>query len=215
MIVKFKHDIAKLRINIATAPLLDAIESNSNSNTKPKKIVTKPSTGEAMWIVPMSDNRVGVHFAIKWRDQDEACLGNTFLKELVDTRALPNNQNAPIVGYSDNVPVDLVGEDVLPGATYISIGIVPLCVILIHSHTQIPVLFERNVAVEKRQAAMERILTFPEYLQAHIRSAKIYLHSRMRIKTDEMQSAIKGMSLRREPEKTFRYHIYLVRMALT
>ena len=208
MIVKFKHDIAKLRINIAIAPLLDAIElCDKHESTKPTKIVIKASTGEAMWIVPMSDNRVGVHFAIKWRDQDEACLGNTFLKELVDTRALPNNQNAPIVGYSDNVPVDLVGEDALPGATYVSIGIVPFCVILIHTHThnQLLVLFERNVAVEKRQTAVERILTFPEYLQAHIRSAKIYLHSRMRIKTDEMQSAIKGMSLRREPEKTFRY----------
>ena len=70
-------------------------------------------------------------------------------------------------------------------------------------------LFPRNIESAKREKAIDRMVHLREYYYAHLRAAKMYLHSRMRSKTQDMAGSIKGMSLKRSvpQSKTFRYHL--------
>jgi actin related protein 2/3 complex subunit 2 len=168
----------------------------------------KPSTGESMWVVGHED-RVQVIHSLRVQEENDVCLLTTFLKELVDTRALPGHQSAPSLSVNyDGPPAELVGEEHLPNTIYVSFG--TTCNVNIYTFTEI-VLFPRNFESAKRTEAIDKMVMFREYINAHLDGAKLYLHSRMRAKTQEMAQNLKGMSLKKvaPQSKTFRY-IYVL-----
>lgn len=78
------------------------------------------------------------------------------------------------------------------------------------------VLFPRNLEPAKREKAVDLIVHLREYYYAHLRAAKMYLHSRMRAKTNEMAQSMKAMSLKKSApqSKTFRYVAYTLYVLL-
>lgn len=124
--------ISKLRRNIVAASLEMAMDNqNDGRQTAKQKIVLNNKTREALWVFGKED-RVIVTLALVIDDPTERTFAETFLKELVDTRSLPDYQSAPSVSVSESFPPELAGEDLIANAVFITFGILSYIYMVIY-----------------------------------------------------------------------------------
>ncbi|KAK0415244.1 hypothetical protein QR680_011847 [Steinernema hermaphroditum] len=105
-----------------------------------------------------------------FRDPDDVVIGKVFLQEFREGRKA--SQTAPQVLYSvGEPPMELRDQ---PGARVgDNVGYITF------------VLFPRHTNKKTRDNTINLIHTFRDYLHYHIKCSKVYMHSRMRAKTND------------------------------
>ncbi|VDM58079.1 unnamed protein product [Angiostrongylus costaricensis] len=144
---------------------------------------------ETMYIEAKAD-RVTVIFSTIFKDPDDVIIGKVFLQEFREGRKA--SQTAPAVIYSlGEPPLELRDQ---PNAKVgDNVGYITF------------VLFPRHTNKKARDNTIDLIHTFRDYLHYHIKCSKVYMHSRMRSKTNDFLKVLN----RARPEvklekKTFR-----------
>ncbi|PIO70726.1 Arp2/3 complex, subunit p34-Arc [Teladorsagia circumcincta] len=134
-----------------------------------KRAVINYREDETMYIEAKAD-RVTVIFSTIFKDPDDVIIGKVFLQEFREGRKA--SQTAPAVLYSLGEPPlelrDLPGARVGENVGYITF-----------------VLFPRHTNKKARDNTIDLIHTFRDYLHYHIKCSKVYMHSRMRSKTND------------------------------
>ncbi|VDM70947.1 unnamed protein product [Strongylus vulgaris] len=160
-----------------------------------KRAVINYREDETMYIEAKAD-RVTVIFSTIFKDPDDVIIGKVFLQEFREGRKA--SQTAPAVLYSlGEPPLELRDQ---PGARVgENVGYITF------------VLFPRHTNKNARDNTIDLIHTFRDYLHYHIKCSKVYMHSRMRSKTNDFLKVLN----RARPEvklekKTFRYQFYTV-----
>lgn len=126
---------------------------------------------ESIYIKPSFD-RVTVVFSTIFKDETDKVFGKVFLQEFVDARRR-SVQTAPQVLYSHNEPpLDI--QRVVDHRSDNNKGYVTF------------VLFPRHLTKgDKRTNCISHIQFFRNYFHYHIKCAKAYMHSRMRLRVRE------------------------------
>ncbi|KAK6745243.1 hypothetical protein RB195_011764 [Necator americanus] len=134
-----------------------------------KRAVINYRENETMYIEAKSD-RVTVIFSTIFKDPDDVIIGKVFLQEFREGRKA--SQTAPAVLYSlGEPPLELRDQ---PGARVgENVGYITF------------VLFPRHTNKNARDNTIDLIHTFRDYLHYHIKCSKVYMHSRMRSKTND------------------------------
>ncbi|KAE9417634.1 hypothetical protein Angca_002395, partial [Angiostrongylus cantonensis] len=124
---------------------------------------------ETMYIESKAD-RVTVIFSTIFKDPDDVIIGKVFLQEFREGRKA--SQTAPAVIYSlGEPPLELRDQ---PNAKVgDNVGYITF------------VLFPRHTNKKARENTIDLIHTFRDYLHYHIKCSKVYMHSRMRSKTND------------------------------
>lgn len=123
---------------------------------------------ESLYLQAFPD-RVVVIFSTVFQDPSDAVLGKVFLQEFVDARKSSSLQNSPQVIYSKDPPPELLEKESLNPNGYISF-----------------VLFPRHIQQgTRRNNAVNMLINFRSYFHYHIKCSKAYIHSRLRVKTEE------------------------------
>ncbi|GAA5862584.1 hypothetical protein JCM5353_006441 [Sporobolomyces roseus] len=126
---------------------------------------------EAIYLIPSRD-RVTCIFSTIFKEETDRILGRVFLQEFVDARRRPSCQTAPQVLYSNREPPleirHLKGLDMTEKAGYVTF-----------------VLFPRHITPQTSASTITQIQLFRDYLHYHIKCSKAYLHSRLRVRTNE------------------------------
>ncbi|GAA5941241.1 Arc35p [Sporobolomyces koalae] len=126
---------------------------------------------EAIYLIPSRD-RVTCIFSTIFKEETDRILGRVFLQEFVDARRRPSCQTAPQVLYSNREPPleirHLSGLDRTEKAGYVTF-----------------VLFPRHMTAQTSDSTITQIQLFRDYLHYHIKCSKAYLHSRLRVRTNE------------------------------
>ncbi|PAA87052.1 hypothetical protein BOX15_Mlig033495g1 [Macrostomum lignano] len=128
---------------------------------------------ETLYVEALPD-RVTVIFSVVFRDPDDIIVGKVFLQEFVESRRDFNQ--APQVLYSHkNPPSSIAGTDALvaDNVAYVTF-----------------VLFPRHTSPEARDKTIDLVHMFRNYLHYHIKCSKVYIHMRMRAKTNEFLSIL-------------------------
>ncbi|CAB3402783.1 unnamed protein product [Caenorhabditis bovis] len=134
-----------------------------------KRAVINYREDETMYIEAKAD-RVTVIFSTVFKDPDDVIIGKVFLQEFREGRKA--SQTAPAVLYSlGEPPLELKGQ---PGAKVgDNVGYITF------------VLFPRHTNKKTRDNTIDLIHSFRDYLHYHIKCSKVYLHTRMRAKTND------------------------------
>ncbi|GAA5866029.1 hypothetical protein JCM1840_003383 [Sporobolomyces johnsonii] len=126
---------------------------------------------EAIYLLPSRD-RVTCIFSTIFKEETDRILGRVFLQEFVDARRRPSCQTAPQVLYSNREPPLEIrhekGLDTTEKAGYVTF-----------------VLFPRHMTPQTSASTITQIQLFRDYLHYHIKCSKAYLHSRLRVRTNE------------------------------
>uniref|UniRef100_A0A914C4E9 Arp2/3 complex 34 kDa subunit n=1 Tax=Acrobeloides nanus TaxID=290746 RepID=A0A914C4E9_9BILA len=144
-------------------------EFQENGQEGQKRAIIHYREDETLFIEAKAD-RVTVIFSVVFKDPDDVIIGKLFLREFGEGRKA--SQTAPQVLYSvgeppmelKNCPDARVGDNV---------GYVTF------------VLFPRHTNKKARDNTINLIHTFRDYLHYHIKCSKVYLHTRMRAKTND------------------------------
>lgn len=133
-----------------------------------KRAVIQFRDQETMYVEAKSD-RVTVVFSTIFKDEDDMVIGKLFLQELKEGRRA--SHTAPQVLFNHREPpLELQDSDAAVGDC---IGYITF------------VLFPRHTTREARENTIDLIHMFRNYLHYHIKSSKVYIHSRMRTKTTD------------------------------
>ncbi|CAD6190382.1 unnamed protein product [Caenorhabditis auriculariae] len=134
-----------------------------------KRAVVNYREDETMYLEAKAD-RVTVIFSTVFKDPDDVILGKVFLQEFREGRKA--SQTAPAVLYSlGEPPLELKNQ---PGARVgDNVGYITF------------VLFPRHTNKKTRDNTIDLIHSFRDYLHYHIKCSKVYLHTRMRAKTND------------------------------
>lgn len=128
---------------------------------------------ELMYIEARSD-RITIIFCTQFKHETDVIIGKIFMQEFREGRRA--SQTAPQVLFScKEPPLELRNANACP----ISDG--KVC----HTGYITFVLFPRHTRKQVRDNTINLIYTFRNYLHYHIKCSKTYVHSRMRLKTDE------------------------------
>ncbi|GAA6006848.1 hypothetical protein JCM11491_003204 [Sporobolomyces phaffii] len=126
---------------------------------------------EAIYLLAARD-RVTCVFSTIFKEETDRILGRVFLQEFVDARRRPSCQTAPQVLYSNREPPleirHLKGLDMTEKAGYVTF-----------------VLFPRHMTAHTAASTITQIQLFRDYLHYHIKCSKAYLHSRLRVRTND------------------------------
>ncbi|GAA5930765.1 hypothetical protein JCM10213_000804 [Rhodosporidiobolus nylandii] len=157
-------------------------EGAADPRTEIMAVHYRPS--EAIYLLPSSD-RVTVIFSTIFKDETDRIFGKVFLQEFVDARRRPSCQSAPQVLYSNREPPreisHLKGLETSEQAGYVTF-----------------VLFPRHFAnPDAANTTITHIQVFRDYLHYHLKCSKAYLHSRLRVRTNEFLKVLN----RAKPEK--------------
>ncbi|KAJ1766243.1 Arp complex subunit [Coemansia sp. RSA 2523] len=172
-----KH-VSMLKRNVLSSSFLRAFEFwESQQEGAGPLMATHYRDSEAIYVQAQHD-RVTVIFSTLFKEEVDRVLGKVFLQEFVDARRQASIQNAPQVFYSSREPPleirhlpDLRQDE--------SVGYVSF------------VLFPRHFAdQESREKTISQIQLFRDYLHYHIKCAKAYMHSRMRMRVKEFLKVI-------------------------
>ncbi|KAJ2495753.1 Arp complex subunit [Coemansia sp. RSA 1972] len=172
-----KH-VSMLKRNVLSSSFLRAFEFwESQQEGAGPLMATHYRDSEAIYVQAQQD-RVTVIFSTLFKEEVDRVLGKVFLQEFVDARRQASIQNAPQVFYSSREPPleirhlpDLRQDE--------SVGYVSF------------VLFPRHFAdQESREKTISQIQLFRDYLHYHIKCAKAYMHSRMRMRVKEFLKVI-------------------------
>jgi len=144
---------------------------NSYDQGKPvNEILDIPYRGdERIFIKPEGKDKVTVVYAINFLDPDDVIIGKVFLSEFKKSIS-----GAPSVDFSHrDPPGELSSIRNLPNKnqnfSYVTMA-----------------LFERHFTKETRNKTIDMSIIFRNYLHYHIKCSKSHLHTRMRIRVDDL-----------------------------
>lgn len=157
-------NIALLKRHCLAAPFLKTFNDIEGKKAPGALIELPYRDDEAIYIKPEADRAI-IIFSIQFRDPDDVVLAKVFLQEYQDARRTMTN--APSVSYSQKEPpLELKGvRNLRVGENN---GFVSF------------VLFQGHVTGNKKNNAIDNIMTFRNYLHYHIKCSKAFLHTRMR-----------------------------------
>jgi len=157
--------IAFFKRHLYAAPFLKAIEK------KPAEIIVFRYRPEESVYIKAEPDRITVIFEILFRDADDIIFGKVFLQEFADARRTITS--APAVSFSQKEPpLELKGvKGVKAGDNN---GFVSF------------VLFSHHITEGARDKTLDLIQTFRDYLHYHIKCAKAYMHTRMRMRVESL-----------------------------
>lgn len=165
---EFAHKVALLKRHCFAAPFEKAFEAQAKGGDS-SMITIDYRDEESMYISAAAD-RVTVTFSVLFKDADDVIIGKVFLQEFVEARR--KQQQAPqVLYYYKNPPTELNGKNCRVGDDW---GYVTF------------VLTPRHYDSKHRETTIDLTMTFRDYLHYHIKCAKAYLHSRMRLRVAEL-----------------------------
>lgn len=137
----------------------------------PPEAVVRFRPNEPVYILPRAD-RVPVIFALEFFDPTDRAIVRIISQEFSEAQRLIST--APPVNFSDKeAPLELRGRKDLPRPSEAFVGYLTFA------------LFPRHFDTEAKRANVINLLTqFRMYLDYHIKAAKSYLHTRMRVRVD-------------------------------
>lgn len=147
-----------------------AFESVDGKGSVPDLISVSYRRSETLYL-KKSDGKFIIIFSMSFQDKDDIVYSDVFLKELSDTRRQINS--APPVLYSFREPPLEIAKE--PGLTkgdnqgYVSFVLAP-----------------GAAGSARREATIDNIMLFRNYLMYHIKCSKAYMHTRMRLRTEAM-----------------------------
>lgn len=163
--------LSQLKRNLFGAPFTQCFSALSKGvSGKLPPIQIRFRQHETVYIVPQAD-RVIIVFSVDFQDKADQTLARVFLQEFVEARRHVNN--APPVSFSKDPPHELRGLSGLSNSPYL-VGYVSFAV------------FPSHVEGQKQNNAVNMIIGFRNYLHYHIKTAKSYLHTRMRNRVNLM-----------------------------
>jgi len=148
-----------------------AFESLDGKGTVPDLITVNYRRNEALYIKKTDGNRVIVIFSMNFEDKDDIVYSDVFLKELSDARK--QMSSAPPVLFSHGEPPLEIAS--APGLRkgdsqgYVSF-----------------VIAAGPAGSPRREATIDNIMLFRNYLMYHIKCSKAYMHTRMRNRTEAL-----------------------------
>lgn len=163
-------NLSQLRKICMAAPLercLEALAKNQAGNLKPMLIKYRPK--ESIFIQPTAD-RVFVYFSMDFFDDTDRTIATLFMQEF--DSAQKKNQSAPSAVFSKDPPAQLKS---FPGFKEdpSCIGYMTFAFFPIHADK-----------AEKIKIAANLLVGFRSYIHYHVKSAKTYLQSRMRMRSE-------------------------------
>lgn len=181
------NKIALLKRNVFASVFSAVFESLDGKGNTPDLVTVPYRKSEALYI-KKSGKAAIIIFSINFADKDDIVYSDVFLKELVDTRK--QISSAPSVMFSHKeAPLELKGVRGLyqgEDQGYVSFVLAP-----------------GAAGSERRQKTIDNIMLFRNYLMYHIKCAKAYLHTRMRLKTAFWLQVINRAKMKQsEGEKT-------------
>lgn len=172
-------DLAATRDEKAKATLIDSLAGIKNLTIggvfdryfsgllagkaeKPFSFTLRPDTIVYLW---PKDDRVTVIFAIDFSERVDKAIAKVFLQEFVEAKR--RIKGAPPVTWDSNPPREL--HDF--GVTENTKGMLGYCSFAIQ---------KSSIESGRKDAVVQTLQTFRNYIQYHIKCAKSYFHSRMR-----------------------------------
>jgi len=163
------HEISQLKRNIFASVfhhVFDSVVAGQN----PGLVTINYRDYEAMYLKPEGD-RVTIVFSINFKDKDDIVLSHVFLQELSNVRKTINN--APGILFCEKeAPLEIRG---VPGVRegedqgFVNIA-----------------LFRGHMTEPTRTKVIDTVQVFRNYLHYHIKCSKAYLHTRMRLRVEEL-----------------------------
>ncbi|XKL60970.1 hypothetical protein PGB90_008027 [Kerria lacca] len=133
-----------------------------------QRAVINYRSDETMYVEAKHD-RVTVVFSTIFKEEDDIIIGKVFMQEFKEGRRA--SQTAPQVLFTHrDPPLELLNTNAKVGE---NIGYITF------------ILFPRHTNRVARDNTINLIHTFRNYLHYHIKCSKVYIHSRMRAKTNE------------------------------
>jgi len=157
-----------LKRNVFSIPFLAVFDSLGKT---PLPLVTlNYRTNEAIYLKTEGDRVIAI-FSINFKDKDDVVVGKVFLQEFENARRTINN--APSITFNQkDAPGELRGvRGVHEGEDQ---GFVSF------------VLFGNHTIAQNRQRTIDNIQLFRNYLHYHIKCSKAYMHTRMRLRVEEL-----------------------------
>jgi actin related protein 2/3 complex subunit 2 len=159
--------IALFKRTVVAAPLEAVFDGKPGL---PPVITINYRTNEAVYL-KREGNNVAVIFSINFKDKDDIVIGKVFLQELEAARKTINN--APAITFSQKErPLELKSvQNVYEGEDQ---GFVTFLLFGPHTHET------------RRGKTIDTIHLFRNYLHYHIKCSKAFLHTRMRLRVEEL-----------------------------
>jgi actin related protein 2/3 complex subunit 2 len=143
---------------------------------------------ESVYLTSKQGNFITV-FSMKFKDKDDIIFARVFLHEFQESRRDRALGNCPAVSYSHGKPpleLDDCNETEGEGA---DLGYVSF------------VLFKPHLAGEKRVKSLDHLLSFRSYFHYHLKCSKAYMHSRMRLRVDELLTILNRAKAPKKPKQ--------------
>lgn len=171
--------VALLKRNVMSVPFLHVFDALKGGGSP---IVTiNYRTNEAIYIKTDQD-RVVVVFSINFKDKDDVVVGKVFLQEMEQARKTISN--APSVAFSQkDAPGDIRGAKGLHEGD--DQGFVTF------------VLFGNHTHPDRRQKIIDQLMLFRNYLHYHIKCSKAYMHTRMRLRVEELLQVLNRAKMKK------------------
>lgn len=163
--------LSKFRVILLAAPFARSLEAVQGAATwTAQEVRLRPNEG--LWVLPGEDRATFV-FQVHYEDLTDSNLARVFLQEFTEAkRQIPN---APVVSFS-SAPPEYISA--FPSSKQrVSVG-----------YLSITILREQ---ISEVQAQAEWLCSFRQFLNYHIHACKIYLHVRMRKRTNHLLGALK------------------------
>lgn len=178
--------LTELKRNCMSAPFDLAFEGLC-SGTMASPCMIPYRSRESLYIVPNAD-RVVVVYSVDFVDETDRAIANVFLQEFAEAQR--HVSGAPPVSFSKDPPREVEGmggeEDVIG---YVSFAV-------FKSHVE---------KLENRAKVSTLLQSFRSYLLYHIKASKSYLHTRMRVRVEDLLKVLNRArpSDEKKTKKTF------------
>jgi len=171
--------IGMLKRNVMSVPFLAVFDSVTKGGSP---IVTiNYRSNEAIYIKTDTD-RVVVVFSINFKDKDDVVVGKVFLQEFEQARKTISN--APSIAFNQKeAPGDIRGARGLHEGD--DQGFVTFVLFGAHTHP------------ERRQKIIDQLQLFRNYLHYHIKCSKAYMHTRMRLRVEELLQVLNRAKMKK------------------
>jgi len=160
---------ATLKSYLFASVILQRMEAAGKGQTIPGLIdIALRSHKERMWVKQDGLDRITVIFSIEFPAHNDAVLGQVFCQEFTTVK----DGGVPSVSYSAKAPSELKEIRNVPdgkGVSYLTF-----------------VIYDRHWKGTKMETSAFNIAQFRNYLHYHLKCCKSYLHTRMRMRVENL-----------------------------
>jgi actin related protein 2/3 complex subunit 2 len=171
--------VALLKRHVMAVPFIHVFDTLKSGGSP---IVTiNYRTNEAIYLKTDQD-RVVVVFSINFKDKDDVVVGKVFLQEMEAARKTISN--APSVAFNQkDAPGDIRGARGLHEGD--DQGFVTFVLFGAHTHP------------DRRHKIIDQLMLFRNYLHYHIKCSKAYMHTRMRLRVEELLQVLNRAKMKK------------------